>query len=211
MVIYVSGVLKRIPSFCLKNHNSFHHLNFSTKKTETPKLLEGFGIMGSYANALFLSTQTVGNLNQTCEDFRTFMTTPGLRTSEKMKFLREDLGTLTGAPLQSQTLNCLEMLFEQKRSNEILNLAKHFETLFLSANNQLKCLVQSADTLNKDIKEKIQSALKQRLGESYEPVVEYKVNPSLLGGLLVNVGDKVVDSSVSSKLERIQAQLLSRF
>ncbi|BAM39420.1 ATP synthase subunit delta [Theileria orientalis strain Shintoku] len=207
-----------------KNVNSSYRLNFSTKKTETPKLLDGFGIMGSYANALFLSTQTVGNLNQvmsdlkfvadslqSCEDFRTFMTTPGLRTSEKMKFLREDLGTLTGAPLQNQTLNCLEMLFEQKRSNEILNLAKHFETLFLSANNQLKCLVQSADPLNKDIKERIQEALKQRLGGSYEPVVEYKVNPSLLGGLLVNVGDKVVDCSVSSKLERIQAQLLSRF
>ncbi|EAN34167.1 ATP synthase delta (OSCP) subunit family protein [Theileria parva strain Muguga] len=204
-----------------KSVNLFNFCGFATngKRITAGKLLEGCGIMGSYANALFLTTEKAGNLSEvmsdlkfisnslvTCEDFRTFMTTPGLRTSQKMKFLREDFGTL-GSPLQPQTLNCLEMLFEQKRSAEFLTLAKHFETLFLRANNQLKCLVQSAEKLTAEAKERITEALRHRLGNSCEPVVEFKVTPSILGGLLVNVGDKVVDTSVASKLERIQSHL----
>uniref|UniRef100_A0A3B0ML66 ATP synthase delta chain, putative n=1 Tax=Theileria annulata TaxID=5874 RepID=A0A3B0ML66_THEAN len=227
MIKFINISHKLICSPFPKILNLVSRSTFSTnpvKNNTTPKLLEGCGIMGSYANALFLTTQKAGNLNEvmndlrfisnsllTCEDFRTFMTTPGLRTSQKMKFLKEDFGTLTRSPLQAQTLNCLELLFDQKRSTEVLTLAKHFETLFLSANNQLKCLVQSADKLTDDMKARIVDALRHRLGNSCEPVVEYKLNPSILGGLLVNVGDKVVDTSVSSKLERIQSHLLSRY
>ncbi|EKX74072.1 ATP synthase delta chain, putative [Theileria equi strain WA] len=195
-----------------------------SKGQEPPALLEGCGIMGSYANALFLTSKTAGKLNevmndlkflsqslQTCEDFGIFITTPGLSSAQKISFLKEHTEGLTGSKMQSETLNCLEMLFEQKRSGGIQQLAKHFETLYLSANGQIKCTVQSANDLSSDHKKKIVSGLKDRLGESKEPIIEYKVNPSLLGGLVVHIGDQVVDASIANKLERIQSQLMSRY
>lgn len=195
-----------------------------SKDQKSPVLLEGCGIMGSYANALFLTSKTAGKLSevmndlkflsqslQTCEDFGIFITTPGLSSAQKISFLKEHTKGLTGSSMQSETLNCLEMLFEQKRSGGIQQLAKHFETLYLSTNGQVKCTVHSAKDLTDEHKKKIVDGLKDRLGNTKEPIVEYKVNPSLIGGLVVHIGDQVVDASIANKLERIQSQLLSRY
>ena len=56
------------------------------------------------------------------------------------------------------------------------------------------------------------AGLKKTLAESLnkEPVLNLRVDPELLGGLVVQVGDKVYDTSVRSRLEALRNQLMSR-
>jgi len=66
-------------------------------------------------------------------------------------------------------------------------------------------IVTSALPLSGDETNRIEKGLKDQLGGEAE--VEFKVNPSILGGLVVRVGDKVVDGSVSGKLTSLEQSL----
>ena len=65
--------------------------------------------------------------------------------------------------------------------------------------------VTSALPLSDDETKRIENGLKDQLGGDAE--VEFKVNPAILGGLVVRVGDKVVDGSVSGKLTSLEQSL----
>ena len=66
-------------------------------------------------------------------------------------------------------------------------------------------VVTSALPLSADETKRIEKGLKDQLGNEAE--IEFKVNPSILGGLVVRVGDKVVDGSVSGKLTSLEQSL----
>ena len=65
--------------------------------------------------------------------------------------------------------------------------------------------VTSALPLSSDETQRIENSLKDQLGSEVE--IEFRVNPSILGGLVVRVGDKVVDGSVSGKLAALEQSL----
>ncbi|WP_026369653.1 ATP synthase F1 subunit delta [Kallotenue papyrolyticum] len=60
------------------------------------------------------------------------------------------------------------------------------------------------------LSEEQQQAIVQQLRAKYGPAleVEFKVDPSILGGLIVRVGDKVLDESVRSRLVELQQRML---
>ena len=57
-------------------------------------------------------------------------------------------------------------------------------------------------------KDDLRKTLTAALGK--EPILAVRVDPDLLGGLVVQVGDRVYDSSVRSRLEALRTQLLAR-
>jgi len=65
--------------------------------------------------------------------------------------------------------------------------------------------VTSALPLSSEEAQKIEKGLQGQLGS--EAKVEFRVNPSILGGLVVRVGDKVIDGSVSGKLAALEQSL----
>ncbi|KAK2196850.1 bifunctional F1F0 ATP synthase OSCP-delta subunit [Babesia duncani] len=214
--------LIRIP-VCFMKTPFFKQLckcNFSTKSNgKTTQLLENSGVMGSYANALFMVSSAKGNSDKvmadltfisesinSCNDFATFISTPGLRTVEKIDFLRTELKALGINEMQNETLNCIEMLLEQKRSSAICLIAKHFETLYLLSKGQIKCDVTSAAELTETQKKDLTAGLLKRL-KPMKPIVQYKINPVIVGGLVVKIGDQLIDASVATKVERMQSQL----
>ena len=71
-----------------------------------------------------------------------------------------------------------------------------------------RVLVRSAVALTDDQQAEIRKTLSESLHK--EPVLELRTDPELLGGLVVQVGDKVYDTSVRSRLEALRNQLMSR-
>jgi F-type H+-transporting ATPase subunit delta len=74
--------------------------------------------------------------------------------------------------------------------------------------NRLRVKVTTAVPLGSEQQEKIKQTLKAALHQ--EPVLTVVENPDLLGGLVVQFGDKVVDSSVRSRLDSLRAALMSQ-
>lgn len=71
---------------------------------------------------------------------------------------------------------------------------------------RVRVLVTSAKTLSSDQIETLTKSLKARLG--LEPVLQTTVDPSLIGGLVIRVGDLQFDSSIRSRLEQLRKNLL---
>src|SRR5579885_502671 len=99
-------------------------------------------------------------------------------------------------------LNFLLVLNDHDRLGLLRDVLREYRGLFDSRAGRFRARVVSAVPLADDQRER----LRQQLRESFrgEPVVEEEVDPDLLGGLVVRVGDWVYDSSVRTRLQTLE-------
>jgi len=104
--------------------------------------------------------------------------------------------------------NFIRVLNQNNRLSLLPDCAAAYRELMDTRAGRVRVLVKSAVELTADQ----QAGLKSSLAESLkkEPVLSLRVDPELLGGLVVQVGDKVYDTSVRSRLEALRNQLSSR-
>ena len=72
--------------------------------------------------------------------------------------------------------------------------------------NRVEVLVETAAPLSNSLRQQVASRLTQLLGR--EVVLSAEVNPDLLGGIVVRVGDTVYDGSLAGKLKSMEAVTL---
>merc|ERR1719171_128389 len=139
-------------------------------------------------------------------EFKLFIETPGVGGEEKTAVL-EALGSKSG--FDTATVNFLKVLIENKRIGMIGKVIESFEAMYRAEKGQVMCKVTSAAELSSGHKKEVAAALQKRAGASAKLMLDYDVNPALLGGLVVKMGDAVFDYSIQTKVERLQTQLLA--
>ena len=101
----------------------------------------------------------------------------------------------------------LKLIVNKERYNEVKNIIRYFAERLREERGIGVAYVTTAVDLSDDRKE----AVKRKLLEttSYKIMeVNYKVDPSIIGGMIIRIKDRVVDSSVRTKLEEMKKQLL---
>lgn len=117
---------------------------------------------------------------------------------------KQQLTDLFGGRVSNTVLNFLKLLFDSRRQDAIIGIYNEFVRLVDQALGRVKATVESATPLTEDEVKTLQ----EKLGTNGKQVeIATKVNPSLLGGLRVRVGDRVLDYSVATRLERFRATL----
>merc|ERR1712051_1169639 len=171
---------------------------------------------GRYATALFMASggkldkvygDMVGlrEMMQASTDFKLLIETPGVDPESKVLAL-ESVCSKAGA--DGAIVNFLKVLVENKRINMLARVIDLFEVFYRAEKGMVLCQVTSAGALSEAQKSQVKAAMKQRADEGSTIIMEYNTNPAILGGLIVKMGDAVFDNSVSTRLERIQNQLL---
>ena len=97
------------------------------------------------------------------------------------------------------------MLVEGERVTLLPQIAAMFDTLKNEAEATARATIESAFALTDAQLAELQGALEKRFGKKMETTVI--VNPDLIGGARVTVGDAVLDGSVQAKLAAMHAQL----
>lgn len=105
-------------------------------------------------------------------------------------------------------LDFLRLLNRKERLGMLRLIGLAFRTILENRANRERVLVEAAAPLTDDQKAKLAATLAAALNKT--PVLVVRVNPELLGGLVVHVGDKVFDTSVRTKLVTVRNQLLAR-
>ncbi|EFN84641.1 ATP synthase subunit O, mitochondrial [Harpegnathos saltator] len=104
--------------------------------------------------------------------------------------------------MNAATANLLTLLAENGRLgkiNQVINLYK----LIMAANRgEVVCEVITAKPLETDMKNKLESALKGFLKKGQTILLTTKIDPSIIGGMLVSIGDKYIDMSIASKIKK---------
>ena len=163
-----------------------------------------------YAEALFSAAKEEGKLDVIREqlgeladavaddrDLQVFLFSPYFSSAEKTEGLRR---AIDGA--EPELINFLELLNEKHRMPAIFRIRRKFDELWAKENRQLEVTVTSAVELDQGVAEKIGEEIEKQTGQSV--VLKREVDDDILGGLVVRVGNMVLDASLRNRLEKLR-------
>ncbi|MHA6258997.1 F0F1 ATP synthase subunit delta [Sporosarcina sp. CAU 1771] len=103
--------------------------------------------------------------------------------------------------------NTLFVLLDEKRINETVNVIDEFNSLAYDSVGVAEAKVYSTQLLSDDEKSAISSAFAAKVGK-LSLRIENVIDPSLIGGIRLQIGNRIYDSSLSGKLERLKKDLI---
>jgi F-type H+-transporting ATPase subunit delta len=128
---------------------------------------------------------------------------PSIPLEKRIATAEATFGQLVGR----KVLNLIGLLLRRGRIEELPRLAAEFRRLDDERQGIIHAIATSASPLTKDEIRALTQRLEQSTGGQID--LETQVDPSLLGGVIVRVGDRLIDGSVRSRLERLRNQLVS--
>jgi F-type H+-transporting ATPase subunit delta len=166
-----------------------------------------------YARALFEAAKEhdvldrvrdeLGEFAEALDDNRSlqvFLFSPYFSSEEKRDGVRK---IVSGA--DERTVNFLELLAERHRMPAIFRIKRELDALWADENELLPVTVTSAVELDEGLVEDIGKRIQEQTGRKVE--LSSNVDPDVLGGLMVRVGNVVLDSTVRNRLERLRKQV----
>jgi F-type H+-transporting ATPase subunit delta len=169
-----------------------------------------------YAEALFGAAKDAGRLapvHEALSDFaaaaaespelRSVLRNPQLESHAKAGILRDLAGD--SEPLFT---NFLQVAAEKGRAGEIEEMAREFEQLMAAEERRLTVELTTARELSDVEAEAILSEIEKAAGRKVDAT--RKVDPDLVGGIVLQAGSLRVDASVRGRLERLRTELVKR-
>jgi F-type H+-transporting ATPase subunit delta len=163
-----------------------------------------------YSRALFEAAQDAGSLDRVHDelgeladalddnhDLQVFFFSPYFSSQEK----KEGLGRLIEDADES-LVRFLELLAERHRMPVVFRIRRAFDTLWREENKLLPVTVTSAVELDQDTVDGIGKKIEEQTGQRVE--LSSHVDPDVLGGLVLQVGNMVLDASVRNRLEQLR-------
>lgn len=115
------------------------------------------------------------------------------------------LTSVVGVPLGEATKNLLRMVIENGRLGVLSEIAAQFRLLVAQRSGVSDATVYSAFPIEPGVLAEVVAALEGRFKRKLNPTVE--LQPDLIGGIRVVVGDEVLDTSVKARLQQMKAVL----
>lgn len=132
-----------------------------------------------------------------------YLTNPAVALEARAKLLEKALAGSVSGPVR----NLIQLQLRRGRIDQLPRVAAEFRRLDNRRQGITVATATSAAALTPDEVRALTTRLEQFTGGRVE--LDVKVDPSLLGGLIVRVGDRLIDGSVRGRLERLRNQLVS--
>jgi F-type H+-transporting ATPase subunit delta len=170
-----------------------------------------------YARSLIELAQEKGFADQIGEEFAAlidymrkdpafhgFMTSAAIDDDPR----RRSLEKLFRGRMNDLLLSMLQVLNNRGRCELIPAIHERYRLLLEELHGQEEVFVTSAHPLGDDVAAELRTELAARIGR--EPLLITTVDPDLLGGLVIQVGDRRIDASVRGKIQRFRTLLSDR-
>lgn len=163
-----------------------------------------------YAKALFEAAKDKGSLDRVHEelgqfadaladsqDLQVFLFSPYFSSQEKQDGLRR---AVTGA--SDELVNFLDLLAEKHRLPVLMRIRREFEELWERENRRIAVTVTSAVELDPAVVGRVGEEIERQTGQTVE--LSSKVDAEILGGIVLQVGNMVLDASIRNRLEKLK-------
>lgn len=128
---------------------------------------------------------------------------PSIPLEARVVMARKAFGSIAG----DKVMNLIGLTLRRGRIEELPRIAAEFRRLDDQRQGITHATATSADALTPDETRALTERLEQLTGGKV--ALDLQVDPSLLGGVVVRIGDRLIDGSVRSRLERLRNQLVS--
>ena len=166
-----------------------------------------------YARSLYEVAQDRGELDQVREqlgqfadaleesrELATFFFSPYFSTEEK----KDGLHRAVSGALDS-VRNFLELLVENHRMPVIFRVRREFDRLWEEAHRLLPVEITSAVKLDESVAARIGEEIGRQTGRRVE--LKSTVDPDVIGGIVLRVGNSILDASIRTRLENLRKQV----
>lgn len=192
--------------------------SFSSAASETVQLpLKQFGVPGRYAGALYVAATKAGSLHAVEKELAqvdnltyevggldAFLKDPSMGRLAKSTAVREILSDVQCSEI---TKNFFGLMAENGRLGEYEKVLEKFTELMQASRGEVKAVYTSAEVLTDEQLQAATQSCRKLLKEGETLVLETQVDESILDGFVVEIGDKYIDQSASTKLKKLQALL----
>ena len=137
------------------------------------------------------------------DDFRDYLNAPGINNDSKKGFIDK----VFAGKLSEYTVNLLKLLIDNDRQSVIGEIYNAFVELNDAANNRQRITVITQSSLDNVLLNKIKADVGSKLGK--EIIITEQVEESILGGIIIKIGDLVIDGSLAKGLKNIRRNLLN--
>jgi F-type H+-transporting ATPase subunit delta len=136
-------------------------------------------------------------------DVRRLVANPSVAPQRRL----EALAAVADRRLDQEGLNLARLLVESHRVDSVATIAAEFARLADAAAGRLRATATTAVELSAQDRARISRELTARFGR--EVGLEVRVDPAILGGLVLEVGDHVIDASVATRLQQLRRALVA--
>jgi F-type H+-transporting ATPase subunit delta len=134
-------------------------------------------------------------------DLQVFFFSPYFSTEEKVEGLSRAM-----QDADESVVNFLDLLIEKHRMPALFRIRREFDALWEEENRLLPVQVTSAIELDESTVRQIGDAIGEQTGRRIELTSE--VDPDILGGIVLRVGNSILDASIRNRLEKLRKQVV---
>lgn len=145
----------------------------------------------------------IKNIFNEHQEYLRFLIHPRISAEDKIKSIKEVFEN----KVDSQILGFLELVIAKARTESMMEILEYFLDRMKAFKGIGVCYVTTPMVLSEEKKEALCKKLLDTTSFK-EMEMHYMIEPTLLGGMQIRIGDKVVDSSIQTKLNRLQKDLL---
>jgi len=165
------------------------------------KSLLSLSIEQDSLEAVYHDMVNVDGLIDQNREFALFLRSPIIKHQRKMVIIQ----LLFSGRLHKLTASFLQLLASKGRAAILYAVVKEFERLYLETKGIQKAIVTTTFRLTDDLKKEFERLIGQV--SKKDPLLTEKVDDAILGGFILDVGDRRIDSSMRSKLRKISYEL----
>jgi F-type H+-transporting ATPase subunit delta len=155
------------------------------------------GTLGDVEDELFRFSQTLqGN-----DELRDALTDAGIPAARRQQIVED----LLGGRASPTTVALVSMVVGTGRARDLPSIIQHLVEMSAAEANREVAEVRTAVPLTDDQRDRLAKALEDATGKQVE--IKVVVDPSVLGGIVAQVGDTVIDGSVRRRLDQLKNAL----
>jgi ATP synthase F1 delta subunit len=118
------------------------------------------------------------------------------------------IGKVLDGKAAPYVVNFIKVLNDNDRLSRLPGIVDAFDAVAQESFGRVEVNVTTAEPMGADARAALESSLHAKLGKT--PVLHCKVEPSILGGIRIQVGDQLVDASLSTRLGQVRQQMAER-
>lgn len=151
---------------------------------------------------LYQELKDVAETIEKSTDFKTFLENPLISTNDK----KEMIYKIFGKDFDLQIINFLNLLTDNKRLSLINTIISEYKELYEENKNIVRVKIISVILPNRESKDKLENILKNKLNK--EIIFEYETDRNIIGGLIIKIGNSIIDLSLHKKIENMEKKVV---
>ncbi|KAL9634427.1 MAG: hypothetical protein Q9164_004098 [Protoblastenia rupestris] len=194
---------------------------YATPAADNKPPLALYGVDGTYASALYTAAVKTSTLETTSKSLAALsevfkkdsklhgiLGAPTLTTGDKSQIVQELQRHMGGLDKGDTVKNFLKTLADNNRLSILEGICEKFTALMGAARGEMDLVITSAQRLDQKTLQRLETAIaKSEYSQGKKLKVIPKINPDIKGGLLVEIGERTIDLSVSSKIAKMNKLL----